>query len=135
MNTNKKEEGGVRSVWALWPQAAAGFLVSAFLLFLAAWLIFSGTVDEKHGAALALASCFVGALTGAFLGARRRKTGALLVGALCGMAFFLLFFLLGFLFSFRIFPAAAAMQVFLSALLGGLAGGFLGGLKIKKRRK
>lgn len=130
---NRKEEEGALQIWQLWPQAVFGLVISVALLLLAALIVVTGAVGEKHIPVLAGLAGFAGALVGAFRAAKRKKTATLLIGLGCGLVMFFAYFLLGVLFSFSVTPSPLTPQMLLAALAGGLTGGFLAGVKPKRK--
>ena len=114
---------------------ALGTVVSVLALALLAVLVSGGVMNAAAGERAVVGACLLGGLAGGLFAAKRKKSGALLLGVGAGAVMFLLLLSMGTV-GYGTAPGAGEMGAIGGACLcgGGLAGVLMSRPKKRKRR-
>lgn len=138
----RKSEQGIApgSAWStpvldLLRGGAFGFLVSCFVLGVAAFLIYSGVMGYGKADGAGVAACLLGGFSGGVFVVKRRKKAPLPLGVGAGMVLFLILMAVGCILYDATLGVTSAGITLCACLCGGGLAGFMGGAGKSKRRK
>lgn len=102
-----------------------GIVASVVMLLLFALIVFAADLPETVASPFSALCIGIGSAVSGFISSQKIKSGGLINGFICGMAFYALIFLLSLFISengFSLLSLYRAVIVIISAMIGGVVG-------------